>query len=194
MNRNIIIIGAGGHGQVIADIVRANGDNLLGFLDDNLNKQVLGKIADYKKYVDAEFVIGIGNAVVRRKISSLPVKWCTLIHPSAVVSSSASVGAGTVVMPNVVINANAIIGRHCIVNSAAVVEHDNHVADFAHISVGAKLGGNVSIGDCSWVGIGATVINNVSVCEDCMIGAGAVVVRNISEKGTYIGLPARKQE
>ena len=79
-------------------------------------------------------------------------------------------------------------------NSAAVVEHDTHVADFAHISVGAKLGGNVSIGDCSWVGIGATVINNVSVCEDCMIGAGAVVVRNISEKGTYIGLPARKQE
>lgn len=192
MNRNIIIIGAGGHGQAIADIVRANGDNFLGFLDDS-KKQVLGSVADYKKYASAEFVIGIGNATIRRKMSALPVKWCTLIHPSAVVSPSASVGAGTVVMPNAVINTNAVVGQHCIINSAAVVEHDNRVADFAHISVGAKLGGNVCIGNCSWVGIGATVINNVFVCDDCMIGAGAVVVKSILEKGTYIGVPARKR-
>lgn len=192
MNKNVIIIGASGHGHVIADIVHANYDNLLGYLDDDLSKAPLGKVSDCYKYSDAEFVIGIGNVEVRKKISDLPLKWYSAIHPSAIISSSAKIGEGTVVMPNAVINAESIVGKHCIINSGSIVEHNDIVGDYAHISVGAKLGGTVLIGKSTWIGIGATVINNVSVCDNCVIGAGAVVVKNIKEQGTYIGVPARK--
>ena len=193
--KNVIIIGAGGHAKVIADIVRCRGDRLMGFLDDAAQKPVLGKIEDYVNYPDAEFVIGIGNAAVRRKLAGEleGVRWYTAIHPAAVVSGmDVRIGQGSVVMANAVINPGATIGSHCIINTAAVVEHDNTIGDFAHISVGAKLAGTVTVGPDSWIGIGAVVSNNLSICGGCMIGAGAVVVRSITEPGTYVGVPARR--
>ena len=194
MAKDVIVIGAGGHGKVIADIIAARGDNFLGFLDDDESKKTLGKIADCESYADCLFVIGIGNPKIREKVSNLPCKWYTAVHPSAVVSPSAEIGEGTVVMPNAVINADAKIGRHAIVNSTAVVEHDNEIADFAHISVGAKLGGTVKVGKRTHIGIGAAVKNNIDICEDCIIGAGAVVVKNIEKQGIYKGVPARLDE
>lgn len=190
MNKKVVIIGAGGHGKVIADIVRASGDEMVGFLDDDLDRKPLGPISDYSKY-DLEFVIGIGNADVREELSSLPCKWYTAVHPSAVISPETVIGEGTVIMPNAVVNAGSIIGQHCIVNTGAIVEHDNRIDDFAHISVGVRMGGTVHIGKKTWVGIGATVINNINICDNCIIGAGAVVIRDILKKGTYIGIPAR---
>ena len=202
MNEQVIVIGASGHGKVVADIVRRSGDTLLGFLDDNeelppeiAGIPVLGKVANCVKYPDASFVIGIGNSAIREKIVCQldGVRWYTAIHPSAVISVlDTQIGVGSVIMANAVINPSAHIGAHCIINTASVVEHDNHVGDFTHISVGAKLGGTVSVGAHTWVGIGATVINNVSICDHCMIGAGAVVIRDIKESGTYVGVPARK--
>lgn len=194
MNRKVIIIGESGHGKVIADIVRANNDIVLGYLDDDLSKQPLGTVSDCVNYPEAEFVIGIGNAAIRERISSYPCKWYTAIHPSAIISDEASIGEGTVVMPNAVINAGTVIGKHCIINTGAVVEHDNRIDDFTHISVGVKLGGTVSVGKSTWVGIGSAVCNNTDICGGCMIGAGAVVVKNISEPGTYVGVPAKKLE
>lgn len=202
MNEQVIVIGASGHGKVVADIVRRSGDTLLGFLDDNetlppeiAGIPMLGKVADYIKYPDVSFVIGIGNSAIREKIVRQldSARWYTAIHPSAVISAlDMQIGAGSVVMANAVINPSAHIGAHCIINTSAVVEHDNRIGDFTHISVGAKLGGTVSIGAHTWVGIGVTVSNNVSICDHCMIGAGAVVIRDIKESGTYVGVPARK--
>lgn len=190
MNRRVIVFGASGHGRVVADIVRANGDEVVGFLDDDENKNRLGLINEYENY-NTEFVIGIGNAEIREKLSHLNCRWYTAIHPSAVVSPSATIGAGTVIMANAVIDSGAVIGKHCIINSGAIVEHDDIIEEYAHISVGAKLGGSVFIGKDTWIGIGAVVSNNISICNDCIIGAGAVVVKNITEKGIYIGVPAR---
>ena len=202
MNKEVIIIGAGGHGKVIADIVRRCGDTPLGFLDDGeapppeiAGIPLLGKVSDYAKYPNAFFVIGIGSFSVREALAQrlCGVRWYTAIHPSAVVSElDTQIGVGSVVMANAVVNPSASIGEHCILNTSAVVEHDNRIGDFAHISVGAKLGGTVSIGRHTWVGIGATVSNNISVCDRCVIGAGAVVIRDIKESGTYVGVPARK--
>lgn len=198
--RDVIIIGAGGHARVIADIVRCRGDRLLGFLDDHAKNgageiPVLGKIEDYVNYLGACFIIGIGNGAVRRKIaeSMEGVNWYTAIHPSAVVSQmEVSIGPGTAVMAGAVINPGVVIGAHCIINTASVVEHDNRIGDFSHISVGAKLAGAVKVGPDTWVGIGATVSNNLRICGGCMIGAGAVVVKSITEPGTYVGVPARR--
>lgn len=202
MSEKVIVIGASGHGKVVADIVRRSGDTLLGFLDDNgalppeiAGIPVLGKVADYARYPEASFVVGIGNSGVREKIARQldGVRWYTAIHPSAVVSAlETQIGVGSVIMANAVINPSAHIGAHCIINTSAVVEHDNHIGNFAHISVGAKLGGTVSVGAHTWIGIGTTVSNNVSICDHCTIGAGAVVIRDIKESGTYVGVPAKK--
>ena len=202
MSERVIVIGASGHGKVVADIVLKSGDTLIGFLDDNetlpatvAGIPLLGKIDDYAKYPDAAFVIAIGNPAVREKIACRldGVHWYTAVHPCAVVSAlDMQIGDGSVVMANAVINPSAHIGQHCIINTAAVVEHDNQIGDFAHISVGAKLGGTVSIGDRTWIGIGATVNNNLFICNRCTIGAGAVVIKDIKESGTYVGVPARK--
>ncbi len=200
MSERVIILGAGGHGKVVADIVLRSSDTLLGFLDDGTEGAVcgfpvLGKITDYQKFPDAAFVIAVGNSAAREQIARQlhGVRWYTAVHPAAVVSPlDVQLGAGTVVMANAVINPSARVGKHCIVNTAAVVEHDDCIGDFSHLAVGARLGGTVAIGKHTWVGLGASVSNNVSVCGHCLIGAGAVVIHNIEESGTYVGVPARK--
>ncbi len=202
MNKEVVIVGASGHGKVVADIIRTSGDSIVGFLDDNpeiperfMGFPVLGKVDRFQEYKDYYFVIAIGNAIIREKIADRlqGVKWYTAIHPSAVISDlEVSVGEGTVIMANVAVNAGTSIGKHCILNTGAIVEHDNKIEDFAHISVGAKLAGTVYIGNRTWIGIGACVSNNLRVCADCMIGAGAVIIKNIEEAGTYVGVPAKK--
>lgn len=202
MSKKVIIIGAGGHGKVIADIVLRSGDTVMGFLDDNPQAPttvcgfpLLGKVADFSRFPEAHFVVGIGGATVRKKTAELlgDVRWYTAIHPDASVSAlETAIGEGTVVMSGAVVNPCAKIGKHCILNTGSIVEHDNRIGDYVHISVGAKLAGTVTIGDCSWIGIGAVVSNNLSVCAGTMVGAGAVVVGNIEVPGTYVGVPARR--
>lgn len=199
MGKPVVIVGAGGHGKVIADIVFRSGDTVLGFLDDRTEISavagipVLGPCNHYSHYQDAWFVLGIGNAEVRERLSNTMtgVKWYKAIHPAASISTlETSIGEGTVVMAGAIINPGAAIGKHCIVNTGAIIEHDNQIEDFVHVSVGAKLAGTVHIGKRSWIGIGAVVKNNISICEDCMIGAGAAVVSDIERAGVYMGVPA----
>lgn len=203
MDKNVIIIGAGGHGKVVADTVLLSGDNIVGFLDDNPNIgesfagfPMLGRVDDFRNYSDCSFVIAIGNADVRERIANQlqGVKWYTAIHPTAVISElDVSIGDGTVIMANVAVNAGAVVGKHCILNTGSIVEHDNQLDDFVHVSVGAMLAGTVHVGKKTWIGIGASVRNNLSVCAGCMIGAGAVIVKNIEEAGTYVGVPAERK-
>ncbi len=202
--KSVIIIGASGHGKVIADIVLKSGDRIIGFLDDNpllegtfIGFPLLGTVEKYKSYSkDAEFIIAIGNASIREKIAKKlnGVKWYTAIHPTAVISKiDVTIDEGTVVTANAVINSGSKIGKHCIINSSAVVEHDNWIEDYVHVSVGAKLAGTVHVGKSTWIGVGASVSNNVEICAECMIGAGAVVVKDVNEAGTYVGLPVKKR-
>ncbi len=200
MNKKVVIIGAGGHGRVVADIVESCGDIVLGFLDDsdkpNEKVNVIGKSGDASKYCDGmtEFFVAVGSAKVRENIMSglSNAKWYTAIHPSAVISPSAVIGEGTCVMANAVVNNGAVIGKGVIVNTCASVDHDDVIGDFAHISCGTHLAGSVTVGKYTWVGIGSAVSNNISICEDVMIGAGTVVVKDIIESGTYVGVPAKK--
>lgn len=197
MSEGVIILGAGGHAKVIADIILTRGEKLIGFLDDNasndiLGYPVLGRICDINKYADNHtFVIGIGNNHVRKSISEkYSVNWYTAIHPDAIVARNVEICDGSVVMARTVINPSTRIGRHCIINTAVVVEHDNIIDDYVHISPNATLCGTVHIGELTHIGAGATVKNNVSICGNCIIGAGAVAVKDILEKGVYVGMPA----
>lgn len=198
IQRNVIIFGAGGHGNVIADIVALSGDILLGYLDDKdlsqlPNSNYLGNLDTVSLYTGkASFIVGIGDNQTRKKImEKLNVAWYTAIHPSAVIGSDVTIGEGSAVFANAVINTRSRLGRGVIVNTAATVDHDSILGDYTHISPGVHLGGTVSIGPETWIGIGASVINNVAICEKCIIGAGAVVIQNINKSGVYIGVPAK---
>ena len=202
MSKSVVIIGASGHGKVIADIIVNSDDKVLGFLDDADDVQgkkiigfpVLGKIADYDNYRDCEFVIAIGNPYVREKISNeLPVKWYTAIHPTAVISSlDVEIGEGTVIMANAVVNPSARIGKHCIINTGAIVEHDNILEDYVHLSPNVTLAGIVKVGKSTHIGAGSCTKQVLNIASDCIIGAGSVIVKDITESGTYVGVPARK--
>ncbi len=197
MQKKVIIIGAGGHGRVLADIILRRGDRLLGFLDDAAEgTHILGKTADAVAFPDAEFIIGIGdNAVRRRMAENFPdLPYYTAVDPSAVLSPSASLGKGACVMPGAVINAGTKVGNHTIINTHATVEHDCRLEDFVHISPGAVLCGGVSVGRGTHVGAGAAIRNGISVIGGSTIGAGAAVVKNLNEPGVYVGVPARKMK
>ena len=204
MNENVIVIGAGGHAKVVADIARKNGDTVLGFLDDNELKRdsdffgakVLGTVAEYKKYAkEASFIIAIGNNSIRKKIADdMICRFYTAIHPSAVIGEGAEIEEGSFVGALAVVNPDAKVGKHAIINTAAVVEHDCIVGDYVHLSPNAALCGAAVVGECSWIGAGATVANGKNICEDAVIGAGAVVAKDINLRGTYVGVPAKKLE
>lgn len=196
--RRLAIIGAGGHGKVIADIAVRKGYKEIIFFDDDENIHecggypVAGKSSDAGK-LDADIIVAIGNAAIRKRIQeSLEyMNIVTMIHPDAVVSNGVSIGKGTVVMAGVVINPGTVIGKGCIINTSSSVDHDCRIDDFVHVSVGSHLCGNVTIREGTWIGAGAIVNNNIDICGCCMIGSGAVVIKNIEVPGTYIGVPVR---
>lgn len=200
MSASVIVIGGGGHAKVVIDCIRSAGDTVIGVLDDAIETgtcilgcPVLGRLDEWEQYKEHKFIIAIGSNAVRRSISArLDADWYTAIHPSAIVSSFAVIGDGSVVMPNAVINASAAVGKHCIINTAAVIEHDCSIGDFSHISPAAALAGNVRIGEAAHIGIGACIRNNISVCDGVTVGAGAALVQSITDKGIYVGVPARR--
>lgn len=204
MKNKLLIIGASGHGKVVADIaIKMNKWQSIVFLDDDksikssIGLEVIGTSDDVFTHIEEyEIFVGIGNNTTRQRIhemletfsASIPV----LIHPNAVVGEQVEIGFGTVVMAGVVINCCTNIGKGCIVNTGSTVDHDNKIEDFVHISPGVHLAGTVKIGKGSWLGIGSVVSNNVNITSGCKVGAGSVVTKDITESGTYVGVPVRR--
>lgn len=195
------IIGASGHGKVVAEIARLVGYTDIVFYDDNpaLTEcggwPVVGASNQCDPGQEAVFV-AIGNASVRKRLmerfcdANLPI----LIHPSAIVAAGVTIGRGSVLMPGAVINPGSSLGEGVIVNTCASVDHDCIIGDYVHVAVGAHLCGSIRVDDRTWIGAGAIVSNGISICEDCMIGAGAIVIRDIAQPGTYIGVPAKQRK
>ena len=204
MKNKLLIIGASGHGKVVADIaVKMNKWTTIEFLDSNttiktvMGLNVIGTSEDMLNYIgEYEIFVGIGDNAIRRKIfenlKSAGATIPTLVHPNAVIGSEVSIDSGTVVMAGVVINCSTNIGQGCIINTGASVDHDNLIGDFVHVSPGARLAGTVKVSEGSWLGIASVVSNNINIDSSCIIGAGSVVVKDIKECGVYIGVPARR--
>lgn len=203
-DKNLLIMGAGGHGKVIADIAVKTGEwRQIAFLDDDesitssMGIAVIGKGTEIEQYIDEyDVFVALGNNEARKKyqdfLENAGARVPVMIHPNAVIGTQVEIGAGTAIMAGAVINCCSTIGKGCIINTGATVDHDNVLEDHVHISPGAHLAGNVHIGKGTWVGIGATVGNNIHITGGCIIGAGAVVIKDIDQPGTYIGMPARK--
>jgi sugar O-acyltransferase (sialic acid O-acetyltransferase NeuD family) len=204
MNNKLLIIGASGHGKVVADIaIKMNKWHSIAFLDDDksikssMDLEVIGTSDDVFSHIDEyEIFVGIGNNTTRQRIhemletfgASMP----NLIHPKSVIGNQVDIGIGTAVMAGVVINCCTKIGRGCIINTGSTVDHDNCIDDFVHISPGSHLAGTVKVGKGSWLGIGSVVSNNITITNGCKVGAGSVVVKDITEPGVYVGVPVRR--
>ncbi|SHF10513.1 sugar O-acyltransferase, sialic acid O-acetyltransferase NeuD family [Marinitoga hydrogenitolerans DSM 16785] len=204
--RNLLILGAGGHGKVVADIARQmNFWENISFLDDDENKigkyinnyKVIGKLNDYiqlKNKYDYAFV-AIGNNRIRLKwveiLKTKEYKIPIIKHNSTVIGFDVNIGIGTVVMPGVVINTKTKIGMGSIINTSSSIDHDCYIDDGVHISPGVVLGGNVFINKGSWIGLGAKIINNITIGKNSIVAAGAVVINDVPDNVMVVGVPAK---
>lgn len=189
----MFLYGASGHAKVIIDILKANGMEIEGLLDDNpdvtelMGYKVLHGVNDV-----SSLIISIGNNRIRKMIAErLETRFEKAVHPSAIMSPSAKVGEGTVVMQGAIVQACAEIGKHCIVNTGASVDHECVLEDYVHVSPHSTLCGNVHVGEGSWIGAGTTVIPGVKIGKWSVIGAGSVVVRDIPDGVVAYGNPCR---
>jgi len=201
----LAIIGAGGHGKVVADIaIETKRWNEIVFFDDVYPKKVsvecwpiLGCVNDLiLKMSEYQIIVAIGNNATRVKIQleleNLGGRLTTLIHPKAIISSFSKIEPGCVVMAGAVVNAFSEISKSSIINTNSVVEHDCLLATGVHISPNASLAGGVKVGSLSWVGIGTCVRELIEIGDNIIIGAGSVVVKNILTPGVYVGNPLGK--
>jgi len=205
MAQQLIIIGAGGHGRVCAEIAVRCGYTVTGFCDPALTvgEAVNGVpviatddgalLADWSN--GPQLFVALGDNARRIEVGELAqqkgITLATLVDPSAIVAASAGIGAGCVLMANVVINANARIGAHCILNTACTIDHDGDLADGVQIGPGVHAAGDVTFGECSLAGVGASLIPGVRVGREAIVGAGAVVTTDVADGVTVAGIPAR---
>lgn len=204
MSGDLAILGAGGHGRVVADCAELLGYQKIVFFDDNPDAtrpvpwEVVGTGADLLTSVAnyGAFIVGIGinrTRLERQRVLLIAGgRVATLIHPAATVSRHATVGAGSIIFAGAVVNVGAVVGQAAILNTGCGVDHDARLGDGIHISPGAYLGGGVSVGEASWIGLGAAVREGISIGEDVTVGAGAVVVRDVGDGLTVVGNPARQ--
>jgi sugar O-acyltransferase (sialic acid O-acetyltransferase NeuD family) len=204
----ILIIGAGGHGQVVADILLRMKEqdapvDLIGFLDDNaglhnqciLSIPVLGSVKHLSDIPHDSVIVAVGDnrrrQTIFNELLSRGEKLTIARHPRAVISPFTTIADGTMICAGVVINPATNIGCNVILNTGSTIDHHNEIGDHVHIAPGAHLGGDVCVGAGSLVGIGATVMPGRRIGEDCIIGAGALVQKDIPDGSMAIGVPAR---
>ncbi|WP_290508587.1 acetyltransferase [Alistipes sp.] len=178
------LYGASGHAKVIIDILKSQGVEVNGCIDDDPSKD---RLAGYEVLHDADgcdpLIVSIGDNAIRKSIANRLTGhvFGTGVHVSAVVSPSSRIAEGTVVMPGAIVQADAVIGRHCIINTGATVDHECTIGDYVHISPNASLCGNVSVGEGTQIGAGSVVVPGVRIGRWSLICAGSVVTRDIPD-------------
>lgn len=212
MKAKVVIVGAGGHARVLAELLQLTKDlELAGFTDSDAklkDRFIQGtRVWGTDDILPAlfsqgiqRFIIGVGSTKhnghrsrLFRQLLQMGFEAVTLVHPTAVVSPSAVVGRGTAILPRAVVNSQTRIGENVIINSGAIIEHDCIIGDHCHVASGACVSGGVRVGSGSFIGAGASVIQNIRIGRRCVIGAGAAVVRDIPDDRLAMGVPARIQ-
>lgn len=196
MSKSICIYGASGHGLVVADIARACGYDDIIFVDDGDNEYP--SFDDIKRTSSISIAFGVGSNIIRaklfEKVQNSGFEIVSLIHPSAIISQSVTIGKGTVVLPNVVVNAKATICDGVILNSSCVIEHECVIGDFVHISPNVALAGDVKVGNFTHIGIGSNVIQGIIIGNNTIIGAGSIVLKDIDNFKKAYGNPCKEIE
>ena len=199
--KRIVIVGAGGQGTIVADILQRSGITPAAFVDDApslhgtsvLGIPVIGAAVDAIEH-DA-IIVAVGDNHMRRVITERLLAagetLATAIHPFTSIAPSATIGEGSMISAGALVLPRAVLGRGVLLNTKASIDHDSVAGDFAHISAGATVGANARVGEETLIALGATVASGRSVGARTVIGAGAVVVRDIPDDVTAFGVPAR---
>lgn len=206
---SILLLGAGGHGKVVGEIAESLGIySEIAFLDDAVAETsnsthhpypILGPFAAFsdlsirQRFTHA--LVSVGNTKTRLSLTAeltqngfiIP----TLVHPTAYVSPSTSIGPGTTVMPLTIVNSGSSVAQCCILNSASVVEHNCTLHEGVHLCPGSLLAGDVTVHRRTWIGLGARVNNGITIGSDTIVGAGAVVITDLPNNVTAVGIPAK---
>ncbi|MCA0981169.1 acetyltransferase [Exiguobacterium aestuarii] len=200
----VVVFGAGGHAQVLIDILELMGIyKIAGIYDDHpelvgkfiYGYPILGRIG--ASTVIRQGIIGIGDndqraSIAKRINEKMPnFEFISAVHPSAIIGKNVTIGPGVAVMAGSVVNPNTRLEAHSVVNTMSSVDHDCHLAPFSSVAPGAHLGGNVRLGERSFIGMGATVIHNIHIGSDTVVGAGATVVSNLPSQVIAFGTPAK---
>lgn len=202
-----MIVGAGGHGREILDVVEAINEvrptfEVLGFLADGHGvheplarraARILGP-SSLLENLEADYVVAIGDPAARAAVDRAFMDRATapiLVHPSATVGSDVHLGPGSVVMAGARLTTNIVAGRHVHLNVNSTISHDCRIGDYVTLSPGCSLSGAVVVGDFAYFGTGAVVIPGVVIGARTMVGAGAVVIRDLPSDVTAVGVPAK---
>jgi sugar O-acyltransferase (sialic acid O-acetyltransferase NeuD family) len=206
--RRVLIVGAGGHGRVVLDILLQTGRHeVIGFLDSNADIRgrridgfpVLGTPDNLAELAEAQriegIVVAIGDNGVRRglarRVEAVGVELINAVHPSAALARNATLGRNVVVAAGVVLCAHCQIGDSVILNTGCIIDHQTMIGEGSHICPGVRVAGRVKIESGAFVGIGATIIPKVTLGCESIVGAGAVVIEDVPALATVVGVPAR---
>lgn len=199
--KKVRVYGAGGHSQVICEIIEHNDCEVTGVFDDNppeshyaFKKVYQGLKINSKNFMhDGDpIIIAVGLNKERAEISRcLKCDFEKAIHHTSVIAKSVKISKGTVIFAGAIVQPNTTIGKHVIINTSASVDHDNVIGDYAHISPKVTLCGHVEVGEGSLIGAGAIVIPKVKIGKWCTIGAGAVILKDVPDYSTVVGNPGR---
>ncbi|NOX62600.1 MAG: acetyltransferase [Chloroflexi bacterium] len=208
MSKHVLIIGAGGHAQVVADILwRIYEDDAslrpIGYLDDNdalwekrfLQLPVFGSLSLLSTISHDAIVVAVGDNQTRRRLfarlSEQGERFVVARHPRTVIAPDVQIGRGAMICAGVVVNPGSVIGENVILNTGCTIDHHNRIRAHVHIAPGAHLGGEVEVEEGAFVGIGATVTPRRRVGGWSVVGAGSVVLHDIPPNVTAVGVPAR---
>lgn len=208
--KSLIILGAGGHGKVVAETALASNQyQKISFLDDKFSEgivlkdflgiNIIGNLISSeetnKKQTFSDAIVAIGDASIRlkwiKKLKNLNYKIATIIHPSAWISPSSIINEGSVVFAQAAVQSNAVVGLGNIINTCSSVDHDSVLHQGVHICPGARLAGNVTIGEKTIVGIGSSINEGIIIGKNVVVGAGAAVISNLGDNVIAKGVPAK---
>lgn len=202
--KDLIIVGAGGHGIEIAWLAKRCQRKIKGFLDSTPEKQntqimgldILGPIENAQQYIECEFIIAIGNPRARKKIidnffNDEKFIFATLIDPQVIVGQDVMIGEGSMICAGSILTVNVSIGQHCIVNINSTLSHGVHIDNFVTIAPNVSISGDVKLKDCVEIGANATLREKLTVQEGAMIGMGAVLTKDVEKNHVMVGNPAK---
>lgn len=208
LRKPLLMIGSSGHASVVTDIIEQQRIyELVGFVedfkapgDDFIGYPILNNLDHLEEIIasthSASLFVAIGDNCKRAQVVEtinsrrLHVPFATVVHPSAQIARTATIGEGTVIAAGVVISSLASAGRFCIIGARTSLGHHSRLQDFSSLAPGATVGAHVEVGECSAISLGATVIEKIRIGKNTVIGAGATVVNNIGSNVVAYGVPA----